>query len=294
MKNGCIFLISARKNLLKRCLGYLDANYNNKFNYPILIFYHGSLYDDKNFRKSICDINPKTEIQWHGIGAEIPEHLGEEDMFWNLPNNNYAKKFKKTRLGYLHANHFWHNFMNYPQLGEFDYMMRIDDDSWFKAEIAFDMFEKLDQNKKLCGTAYSWSNVNHRGLETRFRLYGWIKELVEKYNILPKNKNLRESLDEGETERVKNIKYNKKFHSLKMLSGNCNIYNKKMFDTEEWRTYLKEFNELGGGYRYRWGDCEVISLFYYLYIGESFLDLNLKEKKLYHNQIDHKWDCIRK
>ena len=39
-KKGCIFLISARKNLIKDCLKYLDENYNKKFNYPILIFYH--------------------------------------------------------------------------------------------------------------------------------------------------------------------------------------------------------------------------------------------------------------
>ena len=44
--NGCIFLISARKYLLKTCLTYLDTNYNKQFNYPILIFYHGKKYDD--------------------------------------------------------------------------------------------------------------------------------------------------------------------------------------------------------------------------------------------------------
>ena len=61
-KNGCIFLISARKNILQRCLTYLDNNYNNQFNYPILIFYHGIKYDDIDFRKSIENINIKTKI----------------------------------------------------------------------------------------------------------------------------------------------------------------------------------------------------------------------------------------
>ena len=51
--NGCIFLISARKNLLKICLTLLERNYNHRFNYPIHIFYHGNKYDDINFRKSI-------------------------------------------------------------------------------------------------------------------------------------------------------------------------------------------------------------------------------------------------
>ena len=50
---GCIFLISARKNILHECLINIDRNYNNQFNYPILIFYHGTKYDDVSFRKTI-------------------------------------------------------------------------------------------------------------------------------------------------------------------------------------------------------------------------------------------------
>ena len=57
----CIFLISARKNLLIECLTYLDYNYNNKHNYPIIIFYHGSKYDNPTFRNKIKSINKKTE-----------------------------------------------------------------------------------------------------------------------------------------------------------------------------------------------------------------------------------------
>ena len=59
-------------------------------------------------------------------------------MFWNLPNA-YAANFGRQRLGYLHANHFWNNFMNYSELDEFDYMMRIDDDSWFNRRLCDDI-----------------------------------------------------------------------------------------------------------------------------------------------------------
>ena len=102
-KKGCIFLISARKHLLKRCLKELDKNYNNQFNYPILIFYHGKKYDDKKFRESIKNINLNTNYSFHKLEAKIPCHLKEKDLFWNLSNNGYAKKFTKNRLGYLHA-----------------------------------------------------------------------------------------------------------------------------------------------------------------------------------------------
>ena len=291
-ENACIFLISARKNLLKTCLSFLDKNYNNQFNYPILIFYHGTKYDDINFRKSIESINPNTKYSFHKIKSEIPEHLKEEDMFWNLPNNGYAKKFGKERLGYLHAIYFFNNFMNFEELKNFDYMMRIDDDSWFKNKMNFDMFEELDKQNKLCGTAYSWNHVNKSILETRQHLFDWIKNYVEKYNVIIKNKNLEKYLNQGQKDKIDNIKCNKNFHSMKILSGNCNIYNRQMFETEEWTNFLEEYNKLGGGYRYRWGDNDLISMFYYLHLGDNFMDLKLKKKNLYNNQIDNKWDCV--
>ena len=33
----CIFLISARKDMLKESLSYLDKNYNSKYNHDIII-----------------------------------------------------------------------------------------------------------------------------------------------------------------------------------------------------------------------------------------------------------------
>lgn len=81
MKKGCIFLISARKNLLKPCLTFLNNNFNSRFNYPVLIFYHGKKYDDLNFRKSIECINLNTNYRFHKIEAKIPDHLTEKDMF---------------------------------------------------------------------------------------------------------------------------------------------------------------------------------------------------------------------
>lgn len=291
--NGCIFLISARKNVLQICLENLDKNYNSQFNYPILIFYHGKKYDNKDFRKSIENINLKTKVSFHKIEAKIPDHLNETDLFWNLPNNKYAKRFTKARLGYLHANYFWNNFMNFEELLKYDYMIRIDDDSWFKNKIDFDMFNELDKQNKLCGTAYTWNYVQENVLNTRYKFYDFIKNYVNKYNVNIKHSKLKHFLEEGENDTFNEINYNKNFHTINHLSGNCNIYNRKMFDTDEWKNYLNEFNKLAGGYRYRWGDCELISMYYYLHIGEEFLDLDLKNKDLYNNNMPNFGGLIR-
>lgn len=41
------------------------------------------------------------------------------------------------------------------------------------------------------------------------------------------------------------------------------------------------------------GDCEIISLFYYIHIGDEFYDFNLKDKDLYHNQIKNTYILIK-
>ena len=292
-KNGCIFLISARKNILKTCLEYLNSNYNKIFNYPILIFYHGDKYDSPEFQDSIKEINTNTIITFHKIEPKVPDHLKEEDMFWNLPNNKYARNFTRSRFGYLHANYFWNNFMDYPELKDYEYMMRIDDDSWFKSLIEFDFFEGLDKQNKLMGTGYHWNHVSNRVLDTRMNLYQWVQNYVKKYNIDVKHKGLETHLLQGENDIVEGRKCNKAFHEMKQMSGNCSIYNRDLFRADSWKTYLKEFNNIAGGYRYRWGDCEVQSFYYYMHIGGDFMDLDLRTKGLYHNQINNQWDSIQ-
>ena len=273
--NSCIFLISARKNLLKECLTKLDSNYNKNHNYPVIIFYHGDRYDNENFRESIREINPNTEYRFHSIIPQIPDHIEEKDLFWNL-SNNYARNFR-GRLGYLHANYFWNNFMNFPELNEFDYLMRIDDDSWFKEPLEIDFFDELDNQKGYFGTGFTWNHFGPNHLDTREQLFNWIKYYVEKYDVDVKNQQLRKSLDGPQD--------NSEFHTLKWNCGNLNVYNRKMFETDTWKQYLAEFNELAGGYRYRWGDCEVIGLYAYMYLDNPLIDFRLRDQGLYSPQL---------
>ena len=275
-KKGCIFLISARKKLLKECLFLLNENYNTKFCYPILIFYHGKIYDDHKYRESIRSINNKVEYRFHKLKAKIPTNLKKKDLFWNLENNIYAQE-SRGRIGYLHAVTFKTNFINYEQFSEFDYFMVIDDDSWFKEKIEIDLFEELDKNKGLFGTSHKWKNSTERARNTRVNLFNWTRSFIRDYKAEVKDKKLRESLN-GEVD-------NKLFHSLEWHSGNCSVFNRKMFDTDSWKNFNKEFNKIAGGYRYRWGDCEIMSLYAYIYLKPALIDFNLKEKGLYEPKL---------
>lgn len=76
------------------------------------------------------------------------------------------------------------------------------------------------------------------------------------------------------------------FHTLDWNLGNLNIYNSKMFKTKEWEQYNKEFNEIAGGYRYRWGDIEVIGLFAYMHLDIPLINFDLKSKGLYEAKLE--------
>ena len=282
-KKGCIFLISARRNLLKDCLKYLDQNYNKKFNYPILIFYHRNIYDDESFRNTIRSINLNTEYRFHKIDAKLPSNIKKKDLFWNLDNIE-ARNFK-GRIGYLHANYFWNNFMNFKELNNFDYLMRIDDDSWFKENINFNFFEELDNKNALYGTAYTWQN-SQRTIYTQYKLFDWIKNYIKKYDLEIRDKQLREAL-KGEID-------NDLFNSLNWSCGNCNIYKKEMFTSNNWKTFNREFNKIAGGYRYRWGDCEIISLYAYIHLKPALIDFDLRSKKIYWEKLPQTYPIINR
>ena len=38
--------------------------------------------------------------------------------------------------------------MNFKQLEKYNYLIRIDDDSWFKKKIDYNLFDKLKESKK--------------------------------------------------------------------------------------------------------------------------------------------------
>ena len=58
-----------------------------------------------------------------------------------------------------------------------------------------------------------------------------------------------------------------------------------MFETQQWKQYLNEFNTLGGGYRYRWVDIEIIGLYAYIHLNNPLIDFNLKNDNIYGDKL---------
>jgi hypothetical protein len=277
--NAAIYLISSRTKLLELSLSKLFRNWNYKYNYPVYVHYFNNIYDE-NFIKRINKISKN--IFFHQIDYSLPKNLNEKELFYNRKEVPYVKtSFPKKRLGFLHTLRFMTNITSFGKLGcpvkeleNYDYLMRIDDDSNFKKEINFDFFDVL--KKYPIATGYMYNNFTHRMRDTRLGLWDFYKKYLKKYGYSPKNQQLKNAV-ESDDEKL--------MHTLYWTCGNCNLYNIKAFLNSPWREFLNELNNFNGDYKFRWGDLEVITLFAYTHFDEDPYNFNLKEKGLYEDKF---------
>ena len=278
--NAAIYLLSSRVLILEKCLKELYKNWNYKYNYPVYIHYFDNIYSEE-FIKKIKNTISKN-IFFHRIDYKVPNHIDEKELFYNKTEIPYVKKyFSKKRLGYLHGERFWLNLTSYGEVGclikeleKYDYLMRIDDDSYFKGKIDFDLFDVLKDNP--IATAYMYNRYDDRIRDTRLGLWDFYKSYLKKFNYTPKNLTLRKAIHEDNEQMM---------HSLYWTAGNCNLYNILEFKKKPWEEYQRELNKFGGHYKNRWGDLETIGLFGYTHFDKEPYNFNLKEKGLYNDKF---------
>ena len=269
-------MISSRVKVLKTCLELLYKNYNNKFQFPVHIFHFDDIYSNDYIEDIQNSINKN--INFHQIEYKIPDNIEEKDLYYNKTFLKYVRlNFSKKRIGYLHANYFWNNFFKIPILQQYDYTMRIDDDSFFINEINENLFETLYNKKIKFGTGFT-NNADRYAHDVRYKLFDFVKEFCKDNNIIPKNKNLYNGIKNNDEKCIIGIKGKT---NLLWNCGNCNVYDMSMFKEEQWIKWNKKFNDEAGGYKYRWGDIEMIGLYTYLLHDLPIHDFKLKEKGLY-------------
>jgi hypothetical protein len=277
--NAAIYLLSSRVKDLEICLKYLHENWNNKHGYPVYVNHFDDIYSEEY----ISDIKKKisNNIYFEQIPYDIPTHIPESELFYNRRYLEYVRNsFPPSRVGYLHMEHYVNNINRFGEKGcptkslsKYDYLMRIDDDSWFKEEIGEDLFDHVVDSPM--ATAFTWNHYGQGHLDTRENLWSFYLEYLEKANIKTeeiKNTQLRIAV-ENKNEML--------IHSLNWSCGNLNIYNLRLFEEKGFDFYLDMLNKNGGAYKHRWGDLEVLGLFGYTNFDTPLVDLGLREKGLY-------------
>jgi hypothetical protein len=259
-----------RKIYLKTCLYFLFRNFNKRYNYPIIILHEGD-YDvvaQEEIKKSVREEH-RHVISFKEVAKEdfeIPSNINRDkvEKIVALQPVPYWRNLKYRLMCYFWVKRF---FAKYTE--EFDYVMRLDDDSIIEEPLKDDLF-KIAENKNLVYL----SNFVH--VDCGICNYG-MKELFE--SILPEHK---EKLNTGMFIKAKlhaNGENKSHFERFKQVQ---NIIEEKEctateFDTEMPLMYYNNFfitstsfwkqenvckiidkiDESGGIFYYRYGDAPI-------------------------------------
>lgn len=163
-------------------------------------------------------------------------------------------------------NHFLTNSDNKPHLDAFRFHHRIDDDVFVHKKIDNNLFELMIAKNYKMATSNLWNSYKPNNRDTRYYLFDLYKKYIFSKNINPANLQLQEA-----------IKLNNEllFHKLYWSTGHFNLYDQKYLrDDKRWHNWIEEVNKFGGIFKYRWGDLEIIGLYYYTYFEDPKLNLN--------------------
>jgi len=283
--NAAIYLLSSRREQLEACLALFFKNWNCRFNYPVYVYHFEDIYPDYFVEKIQRTIS--RSIYFTQIEFEIPSHIDEPELFYNRRHLEYVRKsFPPSRIGYLHMEHFASHITFFGQKGcpgeelaQYDYLMRIDDDSWFKKNIDFDLFDAAANFP--ISTAYTWRHTNWRNEQTTEGLWPFYRRYLAKEGIKSsdiKNSVLRQALlNQGDMETFPK--------SLEISCGNCNIYNVSAFKDPQFKKWIDAVDRYGGHYKHRWGDIEVLALYTATMYAHPIHDFNLVGRGLYRPQL---------
>lgn len=244
----------ASRPCLKKNLELLYQNFNNEYQYPVLITSFGPKYRPGFIKKIHQRIDPRIKFM-ELAEPKIPSRIKEEELFYNRKEIDYVRKFfPKSRAGYLHMINFVAGgVMKIPEINQYDYVLKMDDDTFFIKKPGFDIFQFMRNNNYQLAS----SDLKKYDKERQRNCQIGLRELVKKYikdnNIVPVN-NL--ALDgEGNWNSV--------------CAYDPSLLNLNIFRNKNWEKWWHCVDQSGGIYKYRWGDLEIHSLYLAMYYPAS-------------------------
>lgn len=139
-KNSVIMgLIRGHKDLKKyddviKRNNLIHVNFNNRYNYPLIIFHEGNI--DENQQKYILEKSyGKENISFVDISED-----------WNVLDMTNGMKDPWKKCGGFNKMCRFYSYPVYKYLKQYDYAMRLDDDSFIETEIKYDIFEDMHKN----------------------------------------------------------------------------------------------------------------------------------------------------
>jgi hypothetical protein len=290
--NAAIFILTQntaeRKVYLKTSLYFLFRNFNKKFNYPIILLHEGD-YDERSQDEIIKSIREDHRhlIKFKQIAKEdfeIPSHIDKlkTDISVALQPVPYWRNVKYRLMCY-----FWvKRFFKYTE--GYDYVMRLDDDSFIEEPIKDDLFAVAAAKDLVY-----MSNLVH--IDCGLCNYG-MKELFQ--TIVPDQK---AQIDSGLFVPAKLTQGNAYFDKFKklyafiegkefteqefatempiMYYNNFFITSTKFWKRDDVQTAIDKIDKHGGIFYYRYGDAPIHTLLVTLFEANKISRAQFKYSK---------------
>ncbi|MFZ3060709.1 MAG: hypothetical protein WA102_13365 [Candidatus Methanoperedens sp.] len=223
---------SKRKDIasLKRSLSLLDINFNDKFNYPVIIFHEDF---NENLMEEIRKAT-RSNLKFEKVEFKVPDFLKKED----IPEFIYVDGFEFS-MGYRHMCRFFSGLIyQNPALKDYDYYWRLDTDSFLLDKVDYDVFRFMQENN------YIYGHI-HTGIDNPAVVSGlWniTEKYIEEYNIQPT--------------------FLLKFTSggiwdMTVFGTNFEISKMDFWCSRDFMDYFNYLDRAGGIYKYRWGDESI-------------------------------------
>jgi hypothetical protein len=292
MIKAAIFILTQntieRKVYLKTSLYFLFKNFNAKYKYPVIILHEGD-YNDESINEIIKGVRSDYRylVKFKKIDNEdfrIPSHI-DIDKMKNSIDLRVVPYWRNEK--YRSMCYFWlKNFYKYTE--DYDYVMRIDDDSIIEEQIKYDLFELMRDKEYIY-----ISNIIH--LDCSLCNYGMkefflkhYQDKTDKINELFMDHKL--SNDNGYFENFK--KLYKNINNGEEFNGDCvelsmpfmyynnfNIINVSIWNTPKVQDIVNKIDEQGFIFYCRWGDAPLQTIILSLYDSERITKVNFKYSK---------------
>ena len=230
-KKGVIAYLSRSNakdiNDLKRSLALLDTHFNDRFHYPVVIF-HEDFKDDliENVKRS-----SRSLLKFEKIEFKLPKFIDQNEIPKVIYVNNYP-----FSIGYRHMCRFMSmTIFQHPVIREYEYLWRLDTDSFILGKINYDIFEFM----KLNGFIYGYLTIEKDKPEAIQNLWVMTKNYIDNLKITPKY--LDRFISDGKWD-------------MSYYYTNFEISKINFWLSEGPSRFFEYIDNLGGIYKYRWGD----------------------------------------
>ena len=251
---------------LKNCLYFLFKNFNEKFKYPVIILHEGD-YTPEFQEEIIKGVREESRsfIKFKELDKEdfkIPEHIDKVKL---------AKSIELQPVPYW-RNESYRNMCNFwlkhftKYVAEYDYVMRLDDDSIIEEKINSDLFQIMKEKdlNYISNIIHIDCGICNYEMKEFFDHYYMDKQdLIKDMFVYSKfDNNNKEIFDNfKKLYKIMNDKeYEKNEVDIKspiMYYNNFFVTKTAFWNSENIKKVIDEIDKTGNIYYYRWGDAPL-------------------------------------